>query len=239
MVRAIVIRPMLAWAALAAAIVTTPAVASPPPQGPDPGGTVTHFPPCDFGSAPQGPGLACLLAHQDLGALPAEPVYWHIDTFPDEASARGAKSASSSVVTDFGKVWMFTIAGKGWQAKTGTHVATIGPLPVTKAPAFSVEYLHSFFAPGQTAKVHKHSGPEAFYAIEGDTCLEMPGGVQTGIGPGNSVIMAGGPPMLLMALGKVPRRAFAMILHDSTLPDTTRITDWTPPGLCAAKMAGR
>lgn len=29
-----------------------------------------------------------------------------------------------------------------------------------------------------SAPIHKHSGPEAFYALDGDTCLEMPGGTQ-------------------------------------------------------------
>ncbi|QDE41320.1 hypothetical protein FIV34_20035 [Luteibacter pinisoli] len=211
-------------------------MASPPPAVQGPGLVVTSRP-CDFGNAPLAPGPACLLARQDIGALPNGPVYWHIETFPDEASALLAKEASGTVVMDFGKVWLFTIAPKDWTAKAGTHVATIGPLPVAKAEDFSAEYVHSFFAPGTSAPIHKHSGPEAFYAIDGDTCLEMPGGAQTGRGPGNTVVMPGGEPMLLMAIGKVPRRAFALVLHDSTLPATTRVNDWTPAGVCAAKQA--
>ncbi|WP_448101553.1 hypothetical protein [Luteibacter jiangsuensis] len=49
--------------------------------------------------------------------------------------------------------------------------------------------------------------------------------------------MPGGPPMLLMAIGTVPRRGFALILHDSTQPPTTRVTDWKPAGLCGPTRA--
>ena len=206
-------------------------------QTQDPGAVVTSLP-CHFGDAPATPGPACLLAHQELGALPDEPTYWHIDKFADHAQAQQAKEANGTVVTDYGKVWLFTVAGKAWHAKGGTHVATIGPLPVTKADAFSAEYLHSVFAPGMSAPIHKHSGPEAFYALDGDTCLEMPGGAHVGTGPGNQLIMPGGDPMLLMAIGKVPRRAFALILHDSKLPPTTRVADWKPEGICQAKLSG-
>jgi hypothetical protein len=77
-----------------------------------------------------------------------------------------------------------------------------------------------------------HSGPEAFYAISGDTCLETPDGVQVGRGPGNSIVVRGGPPMLLQAIGKEWRRGFALILHDASLPPTTLHDDWTPRNLC-------
>lgn len=199
--------------------------------------TVVTSRPCTFGSGPSTPGLACLLAHKDLGALPDVPIYWHIDTFPDEASANAAKDANGTVAFDYGRVWLFTVAGKDWRAKGGSHVADIGPLPVTKAPCFSAEYVHSYFSPGMSSQIHKHSGPEGFYAIEGDTCLEMPGGAHTGFGPGNTVIMPGGDPMMLMAIGTTPRRSFALILHDSTLPATTRIDDWKPEGICQAKFS--
>ena len=201
----------------------------------DPGSVVTSKP-CQAG-APLAPGPACLLAHQELGALPDEPVYWHIDTFADESSARRAKGPNGTVVVDFGKVWLFTVAGEHWRANGGTHAATIGPLPVTKAKAFSAEYVHSYFSPGMSAPLHKHSGPEGFYAVDGDTCLEMPGGAQTGFGPGNAQVMPGGEPMLLMAIGKTPRRAFALVLHDSTQPATTRVSDWQPAGRCVRERA--
>jgi hypothetical protein len=55
--------------------------------------------------------------------------------------------------------------------------------------------------------------------------------------PRRHLVMPGGPPMLLMAIGTVPRRGFALILHDSTQPPTTRVTDWKPAGLCGPTRA--
>lgn len=145
-------------------------------QTQDPGVVVT-FSPCHFGDTPPRPGPACLLAHQDLGALPDSPIYWHIDQFAMRAEAEAARQSTGTVVTDFGKVWLFTIAGATWHAKAGTHVASIGPLPMLPATGYSAEYVHSLFLPSMSAPIHRHSGPEAFYAVDGDTCLEMPGDV--------------------------------------------------------------
>lgn len=205
-------------------------------QTQDPGRVVTSVP-CRFGDTPPTAGPACLLARQELGPLPKTRVYWHIDTFPDEASALKAKGPLGTVVIDYGKVWLFTVEDEGWHAKGGTHVATVGPMALSKADAFTADYIHSFFTPGMSAPIHKHSGPEGFYALEGDTCVEMPGGVHTGFGPGNTVVMPEGSPMLLMAIGKTPRRAFALIVHDSKQPSTRRITDWKPAGICQGKLA--
>jgi len=116
-------------------------------------------------------------------------------------------------------------------------VANGGPLALEPAPAYSVHYLRAIFTPGMTAPLHIHSGPEAFYALTGDSCLETPDGVQVARGPGNTLLVKGGPPMQLMALGKVPRRAFAAIVHDSRHPPTTLINDWQPQGLCAREFA--
>ena len=218
----------LATMCLATAFADTPVPAPAHPDGP----VVTSRPCTEAQTMTPEPGPACLVAHQDLGPLPAEPMYWHIDTFPDDASAQAASGSRSTVIHDYGQVWLFTIETQTWHARGGTHKATIGPLPVQPAAAFSAEYVHSMFAPGMTAPVHRHSGPEGFYALDGDSCLEMPGGVHTGMGPGNTMVMEGGPPMLLMAVGTQPRRAFALVLHDATLPATTRVDNWQPAGLC-------
>ncbi len=42
--------------------------------------------------------------------------------------------------------------------------------------------------------------------------------------------------MQLMALGKVPRRAFAAIVHDTLRPPTTLTNEWQPRGLCAREL---
>lgn len=183
------------------------------------------------------PGPACLLARQQISRLPDGKVYWHIDRFLSADLARKAGLPTSTVVAAFNATWLFTLSGASWRAKGGERVAEIGPLPIARAPQYQAEYLRSIFAPGTTAPLHVHSGPEAFYAIDGDTCLETPAGLQIGRGPGNSLLVKAGPPMLLMAIGKVPRRGFALILHDAGAPPTTLTQAWQPTGLCAQQLS--
>lgn len=86
--------------------------------------------------------------------------------------------------------------------------------------------------PGMTSAIHVHSGPEAWYTLAGETCLETPDGKLVGSAGGAPVIVPGGPPMLLTATGTEQRRALTLILHESSKPPTTVIHDWTPKGLC-------
>lgn len=181
-------------------------------------------------------GPACLLASKQLPSLPSK-VFWHLDRFSSKDAAERAASASSAVVDAFGSTWLFTLAELGWRPRGGEHVSTVGPLPITPASTYAAEYLRSIFKPGTTAPLHVHSGPEAFFAVNGDTCLETPDGVQTGRGPGNSMMIKAGPPMLLMAIGKVPRQGFALILHDASQPATTLTQMWHPVGLCAQQFS--
>lgn len=106
------------------------------------------------------------------------PLYWNIYTFADAHAAALATPPDGAVVLAFGQVWLFGIGNKGRALDGGHHVADVGPIPVEEAQGnFSVEYLKSTFLPGMTAPLHLHSGPEAFYAISGASCLETPEGV--------------------------------------------------------------
>ena len=60
--------------------------------------------------------------------------------------------------------------------------------------------------------------------------------MQIGRGRGNGLVIESGPPLLLMAIGKVPRRGFALILHDIGAPPTTLTQAWRPTGLCARQL---
>ena len=186
--------------------------------------------PADNGA--EQPGPACLLQREPIGKLASGAVWWRLYTYPDMAAARRDQPPGGTIATAFGDVWLFTIGARGPLLPHGRHVADVGPIPVEAGDAYVAEYLRSTFSPGMTAPVHVHSGPEAFYAISGDTCLETPDGMQTGRGPGNSLMIRAGPPMLLMAPGPEPRRGFALILHDGGLPPTTLVHDWKPAGLC-------
>jgi hypothetical protein len=181
-------------------------------------------------------GPACLIGHRDLPSIPTEPLFWHLETFKSDQAAQRAAGPNSTVVRAYGKTWLFTIERRRWRSRGGKHVAAIGPLALEPAPAYSVHYLRAIFSPGMTAPLHVHSGPEAFFALTGDSCLETPDGVQVARGPGNRLLVKGGPPMQLMALGKVPRRAFAAIVHDTRRPPTTLTNEWQPRGLCAREL---
>ncbi|MES3049355.1 hypothetical protein, partial [Sphingomonas faeni] len=134
-------------------------------------------------------------------------------------------------------VWLFTIERKDWWAKRGRLAAVIGPLPTESGPTLAADYLRLVFSPGVTAQVHIHSGPKAFFALTVDTCLATPEGTQVGRGPGNSLMIRPGPPMLLMAVGKEERRGFAFILHDATKSPTILTQQWRPQGSCARLLA--
>ena len=177
---------------------------------------------------------ACRTALKELGPLHKEAVFWHLDTYPTIASARAAEGSQGTVVESLGRVWLFTIAEAGWRPPHGERVAEIGPLAVDHSASYTAVYLESILNPGTAAAVHRHAGPEAFYVLAGGTCLETPSGHTVRQGPGHSLIVPGGPAMLLMAIGSEPRRGLALILHDSSQPATTMVheDEWTAAGLC-------
>ena len=110
--------------------------------------------------------LGCwITAHTDLGPLPQEPIFWHLDTYPTRAAAEAAKGPRGTVVESLGKVWLLTIDVAGWGPSRGKRVAKVGPLPVSANTKYSAQYMEAIFTPGMTAPAHKHSGPEAWYTL--------------------------------------------------------------------------
>ena len=175
-----------------------------------------------------------ITAHAALAELPQAPVFWHLDTYPTRAEAEAAKGPRGTVVESLGKIWLLTIDVAGWRPAGGERVAEIGPLPVSSGARHAAQYMEAIFTPGMTAPAHRHSGPEAWYTVTGETCLETPAGKLVGRAGGSHVIVPGGPPMHLTATGTETRRALVLILHDSTRPPTTPEHDWKPKGLCTS-----
>lgn len=173
-----------------------------------------------------------IIANTSLGLLPREPIYWHLYTYSTLAAAESVKGPRGTVVESLGSVWLFTIDVEKWHPSNGERVAVIGPLPVTADIKYSSQYMEAIFTPGMTAPSHRHSGPEAWYTITGVTCLETSEGFMVGKPGGPAVIVRGGLPMHLTAIGKETRRSLVLILHDSSQPPTTPARDWTPTGLC-------
>jgi len=175
-----------------------------------------------------------IVSHTVLAELPPAPVFWHLDTYSTRAEAEAAKGPRGTVVQSLAKVWLLSIEVAGWRPRGGERVAEIGPLPVRANAGYAAQYMEAIFTPGMTAPAHRHSGPEAWYTLTGETCLETPEGKQVGRAGGSHVIVPGGPPMHLTATGSETRRALVLILHDSTLPPTTPEHDWKPTGLCTS-----
>jgi quercetin dioxygenase-like cupin family protein len=136
------------------------------------------------------------------------------------------------VVESLGKIWLLSIEDAGWRPPTGERVAEIGPLPVIANETYSAQYMEAIFTPGMIAATHTHAGPEAWYTLAGETCLETPQGKQIGRAGGEYVIVPGGLPMHLTATGTELRRSIVLILHESSKPATHVGHEWVPKGLC-------
>jgi quercetin dioxygenase-like cupin family protein len=173
-----------------------------------------------------------IIAHEPMGQLTQSKIFWHLDVYPTRGAAVSAKGPHGTVVESLGKIWLLSIEDAGWRPSGGERIAEIGPLPINAGEKYSAQYMEAIFTPGMTAPAHTHAGPEAWYTLAGETCLETPEGTQVGRAGGQFVIVPGGPPMHLTATGKEQRRALVLILHDSSKPSTTLVHDWAPKGLC-------
>jgi hypothetical protein len=180
--------------------------------------------------------LGCFItAREELGKLPRDSaLYWHIDAFPSRAAADSAKARRSTVVLSLGRIWLFTIAERGWQPASGEPIAVVGPLPLVDADAFAAVYMEGVFKPGMHSVVHRHPGVEAWYTVEGEQCLETPEGKLEQRAGSPGVMVRGGLPMILTGTGTRVRRSLVLILQDAAKPRSRLATDWTPAGLCGA-----
>jgi quercetin dioxygenase-like cupin family protein len=170
--------------------------------------------------------LGCyVVTRQRLGALPpGTPLSWHLDIFPNRAAAEAAKGDLGKVAEVFEHTWLFTIAPPDWRpAARAEHVATVGPLPLgTRAAEYTAMYLATTFRPGLSSFVHAHPGPEAWFIMSGEQCLETPDGVVRGRA-GEGVVVRGDLPMIIQATGSEIRRNFALVLHDAAKAATIRV----------------
>jgi quercetin dioxygenase-like cupin family protein len=180
----------------------------------------------------------------ELGVLPREPLYWHLDTFPDRAAAEAKRGPRSTVVEGHGKQWLFTIAEQTWRPGGGDRVASIGPLVVDSGVPYTARYLETViragFQDGNGDPGHRHPGPEVWFLIAGGQCLETPNGVMTAQA-GQSMLAPEGWPMAISSLGPDTRRALVLVLHRTSeryvMPvDATPAAPhahWRPKGLCS------
>jgi quercetin dioxygenase-like cupin family protein len=199
-------------------------------------GALAQMPDQDVSCVPAaergGRELGCfVIASVPIGKLRGITQFWYLDTFSSKAAAQRVRGPRGTVVEAAGKAWLFTIAPGGWQAGDGERLAEIGPIKVGKTEEYTAVYMEAVFEPGMKSGVHRHPGPEAWYVLEGEQCLETPGGTLVARA-GQGAIIPAGPPMQLIATGTGKRHALVLILHDSSQPFTAPAEDWTPTGAC-------
>jgi quercetin dioxygenase-like cupin family protein len=174
-----------------------------------------------------------ILADDPVGRFSSSEVFWYLDTYATRAAAEADKGPQGIVVESLGKIWLMTIEKENWKPAHGTRTAEVGPIPITEGEKYSAQLMEADFLPGMMAPEHIHSGPEAWFTVAGETCLETSDGrVQTERAGGPPVIVPAGLSMHLTATGTEERRSLVLILHDSSKPPTTMVHDWTAKGLC-------
>lgn len=174
-----------------------------------------------------------ILADDSLGPLMKSPVFWHLDVYSTRATAEEDKSPTSTIIEVQGKIWLMTIEKENERSRRGERIGNIGPLDIRAGENYSAHYLEVVFMPGMTSLAHIHGGPEAWFMLSGEGCLETSDGkVHHARVDGRPMIGATGQKMFLTTTGKEQRRAIALILHETSKPATTQVHDWTPKGLC-------
>jgi quercetin dioxygenase-like cupin family protein len=166
-------------------------------------------------------GTGCsILAHKEIPVDGQQPLYWHIDKFPSLRAATAAATSSAVAAEAHGSAWLMILEPQTSDHHGGAHVATVGPLPLPPVPRLMMQIMSAHFVPGQITEPHTHSGPEAWFVVEGEQCLETPDRAVR-VKAGETAMIKGGPSMRLVGTGTHSRRALALILHDAAQPATT------------------
>lgn len=176
-------------------------------------------------------GCTVLASRPFVGPLP-KSVYWHIDRFDSLDDAK-AKAGANGVATEaHGGFWLMTVEGKSNDHHSGRHVEWIGPLILPRAQAYTMNVRSTLLKDGASTPVHTHSGPEVFYVVLGEQCLETQK-VGHRLRASKFLILATDQ----IHRGRVQkagvRGALTLVLHDAGRPASTDLND--PPPLVPCK----
>jgi quercetin dioxygenase-like cupin family protein len=174
-----------------------------------------------------------ILAQRTVQELPRGPLFWYLVTFPTRAAAVAAAGPTSVVAAAEGRNWVFTIAPDDGGPWRGELVAQVGPLELPLMKAYTIEVAVAVMPPGSRSRVHTHAGPEAWYILAGEQCLETPSGARRA-GAGQGMTQAGYTPMQLVATGNVVRHALVVVVHDAE-QGWGSPSDWKPSGRCTSE----
>ena len=187
---------------------------------------------CEAPAAANQGKMGCYLdVAVEIGPLPGQ-VYWHIDEFPNEASARGAATRASAVVSAYGRTFLETVnADAAWRPRGGTRLAVVGPMPVPEGVPLTARFMQGMTEAGATTRPHRHSGPEGFLLLDGAICVETPAGAHR-TNRWETLWLPGEMPMHLTSAAGGVRRSVLVVIHPSSQPWMTVMPEWTPTGAC-------
>jgi quercetin dioxygenase-like cupin family protein len=158
-------------------------------------------------------------------------VYWHLRAFQSRKAAEAARSATGIVVEEDGRVWLSEFGSLNMAARGGEAIAIVGPLQLLAAKSYAAVLSYAVMRPGDNSRVHTHPGPEGWYVLTGEQCLETPAGANRARA-GGTMTVPPSVPMELNVTGTTLRRAFALVIHDATQQRGTP-SDWKPSGACS------
>jgi quercetin dioxygenase-like cupin family protein len=157
-------------------------------------------------------------------------VYWHLRVLPNRAAAEAARSPTGLVVEEQGRVWLSELAPRDANLTSGEPVAIVGPLQLPRAETFNAVLSFAVMQPGDRSMIHTHPGPEGWYLLAGEQCIQTPSGsVRTAAG--ETVTTAPDVPIELHVTGTTTRRALLVVIHDAAKPRTLP-SSWQPPAVC-------
>jgi quercetin dioxygenase-like cupin family protein len=176
-------------------------------------------------------GCTILASRPIVGSMKGQ-VFWHIDRFNSLEDAKKAAGPNSVAAEAHGGVWLMTAEDKTKTHHGGRHVAWIGPLVLPAAEGYTMRVASSLLKQGASTPVHTHSGPEAWYIVVGEQCLETEKSAHR-LKAGKYFVL----PADQIHRGRVQsaemRGALALVLHDSKRPASHDLTD--PPPLVQCK----
>ncbi|MEO8578328.1 MAG: hypothetical protein ABI556_16580 [Gemmatimonadales bacterium] len=179
------------------------------------------------------PEFGCFNIGMVTGLHFSQPsVYWYLRAFPNRKAAETAKSATGIVVEEDGRVWLSEFGPRNTAPRRGKAIAVVGPLRLPPAKSYSAVLSYAVMRPGDRSRVHLHPGPEGWYVLAGEQCLETPAGADRAP-VGGTMTVRPNIPMQLSVTGTNLRRAFALVIHDSA-QERGKPSDWKPSQVCRA-----
>jgi quercetin dioxygenase-like cupin family protein len=171
-------------------------------------------------------GCTILATKPLLGSL-TKAQYWHLDRFDSLEDAKKAAGPNSVAAQAHGSFWLMSVEEKEEDHHGGRHVTWIGPLTLPASARITMRVQSTLLLPGGLTPIHTHSGPEMFFVVAGEQCLEFSESSQR-LSAGQSYIIPTDVIHRGIVSGSEARRALVLVLHDSDRPGSHDLADSTP-----------